>query len=141
MVVSRDPPPLRTNIAAQQLFELCRTYPVKVPHAISFKADGHQSLLHGHLLGWTAEQYVCLICLWWIRRASCSMASLCLRAPASTSNRPRSCCPWRRVELPRFRGQVKALVVFSVVHAVLMILPDSESAAEGSRSAASRALA
>jgi len=45
------------------------------------------------------------------------------------------------LELPRFRGQFRVLVVCCFLHAVLMILPDSESAAEGSRSAPILALA
>lgn len=49
--------------------------------------------------------------------------------------------PKLTVELPRFCGQVRVLVVCCFLHAVLMILPDSESAAEGSRSAPILALA
>jgi len=45
------------------------------------------------------------------------------------------------LELPRFRGQVRVLIVCCFLHAVVMILPDSEFAAEGSRSAAILALA
>jgi hypothetical protein len=45
------------------------------------------------------------------------------------------------MELPRFRGQVSVLVLWSCLQAALLILPDSESAAAGGRSSAILALA
>lgn len=46
-----------------------------------------------------------------------------------------------KLDLPRFDGQVSVLVFGYFLHAALPILPDSESAAAGGRSAAILALA